>query len=67
MEDDIIVSLFESIRALEQQLADAKKKIEELEKQIERNQILEEVAIEIEKFKGDTAASFAIFVRNMKQ
>jgi hypothetical protein len=34
-----------------------------------RNQVLEEVAKEFDKMKalGDTAASFAIYVRNMKQ
>ena len=34
----------------------------------ERNKVLEEVAKEFEKMKnfGDTAQSFAIFVRNMK-
>jgi hypothetical protein len=34
----------------------------------ERNQTLEEVALEFEKLKsfGDTAHSFAAFVRNMK-
>lgn len=32
-----------------------------------RNEILEEVAVEIEKLKGDTAFSFAVFVRNMKR
>lgn len=32
-----------------------------------RNEILEEVAVEIEKLKGDTASSFAVFVRNMKR
>jgi hypothetical protein len=34
-----------------------------------RNEVLEEVAKEIEKMTafGDTAASFAIFVRNMKR
>ncbi len=33
-----------------------------------RNQVLEEVAKEFDKMKalGDTAASFAIYVRNMK-
>ena len=33
-----------------------------------RNQVLEEVAQEFDKMKngGDTAASFAIYVRNMK-
>jgi len=33
-----------------------------------RNQVLEEVAREFDKMKalGDTAASFAIYVRNMK-
>ena len=33
-----------------------------------RNQVLEEVALEFEKMKngGDTAASFAVYVRNMK-
>ena len=34
----------------------------------QRNQVLEEVAKEFEKMKvfGDTAASFAVFVRGMK-
>ena len=34
-----------------------------------RNDVLEEVAIEFDKMKvfGDTAASFAIFVRGMKR
>jgi len=34
-----------------------------------RNDILEEVALEFDKMKvfGDTAASFAIFVREMKR
>ena len=34
-----------------------------------RNEILEEVAKEFDKMKslGDTAASFAVFVRNMKK
>lgn len=36
--------------------------------QVVRNQTLEEVAQEFDKMPfGDTAASFAIFVRNMKQ
>lgn len=37
--------------------------------QVVRNQTLEEVALEFDKMKafGDTAASFAAFVRNMKQ
>jgi hypothetical protein len=35
----------------------------------QRNQVLEEVAKEFDKMKalGDTAASFAAFVRNMKK
>ena len=32
-----------------------------------RNEVLEEVAVKIENFKGDTASSFAVFVRNMKR
>ena len=32
-----------------------------------RNEVLEEVAVEIDKMKGDTAFSFAVFVRNMKR
>ena len=33
----------------------------------QRNKVLEEVALEFDKMPfGDTAASFAIFVRNMK-
>jgi uncharacterized surface protein with fasciclin (FAS1) repeats len=37
--------------------------------QVVRNQTLEEVAKEFDKMKvlGDTAASFAVFVRNMKK
>jgi hypothetical protein len=36
---------------------------------VDRNEVLEEVAKEFDKMKvfGDTAASFAIFVRNMKK
>ena len=34
----------------------------------QRNKVLEEVALEFDKMPfGDTAASFAIFVRNMKK
>ena len=32
-----------------------------------RNEVLEEVAVEIDKMKGDTTFSFAVFVRNMKR
>jgi ribosomal protein L37AE/L43A len=34
-----------------------------------RNEVLEEVALEFDKMKalGDTAASFAVYVRNMKK
>ena len=38
--------------------------------QITRNQAIEEVAQEIEKFKGfgeDTIASFTVYIRNMKR
>ena len=37
--------------------------------QVVRNQTLEEVAKEFDKMKslGDTAASFAVYVRNMKK
>jgi uncharacterized surface protein with fasciclin (FAS1) repeats len=37
--------------------------------QVVRNQTLEEVAKEFDKMKvlGDTATSFAVFVRNMKK
>lgn len=39
-----------------------------LQRMQDRNETLEEVAKEIEKLPfGDTAASFAIFVRNMKR
>ena len=36
---------------------------------VQRNDVLEEVALEFDKMKafGDTAASFAAFVRNMKK
>ena len=35
----------------------------------QRNDVLEEVALEFDKMKafGDTAASFAVFVRDMKK
>jgi hypothetical protein len=38
-------------------------------KQVTRNETLEEVAREFDKMKslGDTAASFAVYVRNMKK
>jgi hypothetical protein len=38
-------------------------------RQVTRNETLEEVAKEFDKMKslGDTAASFAIYVRNMKK
>ena len=38
-------------------------------KQVVRNETLEEVALEFDKMKafGDTAASFAVFVRGMKR
>ena len=39
---------------------------QEMDRQF-RNEVLEEVAVEIEKLRGDTAASFAVFVRNMKR
>jgi len=32
-----------------------------------RNEVLEEVAVEIEKLRGYTAFSFAAYVRNMKR
>jgi hypothetical protein len=52
-----------------------KRQIEEYKTQQEvydelRNNILEEVAVEIEKMKGfgnDTLSSFGIFIRNMKK
>ena len=36
---------------------------------VDRNDVLEEVALEFDKMTnfGDTAASFAVFVRGMKQ
>jgi len=38
-------------------------------RQVTRNEALEEVAQEFDKMKslGDTAASFAVYVRNMKK
>jgi hypothetical protein len=39
---------------------------QEMDRQF-RNEVLEEVAVEIDKMKGDTAMSFATFVRNMKR
>jgi hypothetical protein len=36
---------------------------------VDRNEVLEEVALEFDKMKafGDTSASFAVFVRGMKR
>lgn len=41
----------------------------QIEQDPKRNEVLEEVAEEFDKMKplGDTAASFACFVRNMKR
>jgi len=36
-------------------------------RQVTRNETLEEVAREFDKTLGDTAASFAAYVRNMKK
>lgn len=54
----------------EQALGWRKRQIEQAQEQDpKRNEVLEEVAEEFDKMKplGDTAASFACFVRNMKR
>ena len=60
----------EAFAALEKSLGWRKRQIEQSQEQDpKRNEVLEEVAEEFDKMKplGDTAASFACFVRNMKR
>jgi len=53
-----------------EELAHASKAFDVAYENHKRNEVLEEVAQEIEKFKGfgeDTISSFAIYIRNMKK
>ena len=69
-EDDDDIQDYESsgLRKREIALQEVSRIGQEIEN-IQRNETLEEVAREFDKMKtlGDTAASFAIFVRNMKR
>lgn len=68
-EDDDDIQDYESSGWRKRQIALEKEyNYERTLMQVTRNQTLEEVAREFDKMKvfGDTSASFAIFVRNMK-
>ena len=60
-EDDDDIQDYVNVRRFNQKVAEVNNLV--------RNETLEEVAKEFDKMKvfGDTAASFAIFVRNMKK
>jgi len=62
--------IMETQQALREELAHASKAFDVAYENYKRNEVLEEVAQEIEKFKGfgeDTIASFTIHIRNMKR
>ena len=61
--------IIETQQALREELAHASKAFDIAYDNLKRNEVLEEVAQEIEKFKGfgeDTISSFTIYIRNMK-
>jgi hypothetical protein len=62
--------LMETQQALREELAHASKAFDIAYDNLKRNEVLEEVAQEIEKFKGfgeDTIASFTVYIRSMKK
>jgi len=62
--------IMETQEALREELRIASKAFDEAYENYKRNEAIEEVAKEIEKFKGfgeDTIASFTIHIRNMKR
>jgi hypothetical protein len=62
--------IIETQEALREKLAHAGKAFDIAYDNLKRNEVLEEVAQEIEKFKGfgeDTIASFTVYIRNMKR
>jgi len=62
--------IIETQQALREELAHASKAFDIAYDNLKRNEVLEEVAQEIEKFKGfgeDTIASFTVYIRSMKK
>jgi len=62
--------IIETQEALREELAHASKAFDIAYDNLKRNEVLEEVAQEIEKFKGfgeDTIASFTVYIRSMKK
>ena len=62
--------IIETQQALREELAHASKAFDIAYDNFKRNEVLEEVAQEIEKLKGfgeDTIASFTVYIRNMKK
>ena len=62
--------IIETQQALRDELKLASKAFDVAYENYKRNEVLEEVAQEIEKFKGfgeDTIASFAVYIRGMKK
>jgi hypothetical protein len=62
--------IIETQQALREELAHASEAFDIAYDNLKRNEVLEEVAQEIEKFKGfgeDTIASFTVYIRSMKK
>ena len=62
--------IIETQQALREEMKQASKAFDVAYENYKRNEVLEEVAQEIEKFKGfgeDTIASFAVYIRGMKK
>jgi L-ribulose-5-phosphate 3-epimerase UlaE len=67
-DDDDIQDYVASTGWRKRQVAELNEEFDRLYAIHKRNEVLEEVAKEFDKMPfGDTAASFAIFVRNMKK
>ena len=62
--------IIEIQEALREEMRQASKAFDVAYESYKRNEVLDEVAQEIEKFKGfgeDTIASFTVYIRNMKR
>jgi len=62
--------IIEIQEALREEMKQASKAFDVAYENYKRNEVLDEVAQEIEKFKGfgeDTIASFTVYIRNMKR
>jgi len=62
--------IIETQQALREEMKQASKAFDVAYENYKRNEVLEEVAQEIEKFKGfgeDTIASFTVYIRGMKK